>query len=270
MPAHLIFSSRERELDRGVHRAARATTRARCATRWRPRCGRRSTASTSTSSGPAGGAARPSGAESTTRFCRSIVDFSQLLQGITDSTMPREEGWYFLQAGKFLERAEWTARTLDVNYRLLVGDDAERGDRHALAAAAHDLQPWGTLLRSLSAYESYHRIAEQRHPAERGDRAAHPLGRPAALDPVLDREGRRRARAHQRGGARLQRLRADAGRERPRARRAARSAACTRSSPTSGSTTCSTTACTPRCSTSSAAAIASATASRTSSSPTGR
>jgi uncharacterized alpha-E superfamily protein len=99
-----------------------------------------------------------SGAESTTRFCRSIVDFSQLLQGITDSTMPREEGWYFLQAGKFLERAEWTARTIDVNYRLLVGSDVESGDRHALAAAAHDPQPWGTLLRSLSAYESYHRI----------------------------------------------------------------------------------------------------------------
>ena len=31
--------------------------------------------------------------------------------------MPREEGWYFLQAGKFLERAEKTARALDVNYR---------------------------------------------------------------------------------------------------------------------------------------------------------
>ena len=112
---------RERELDRGVHRAARATTRARCATSWRPRCGRRSTASTSTCSGPARRRRAASGAESTTRFCRSIVEFSQLLQGVTDSTMPREEGWYFLQAGKFLERAEWTARTIDVNYRLLVG-----------------------------------------------------------------------------------------------------------------------------------------------------
>jgi len=101
--------------------------------------------------------AAASGAEHMTRFCRSIVDFSQLLQGITDSTMPREESWYFLQAGKFLERAEWTARTIDVNYRLLLGDELEQGDRHALATAS-DLQPWGTLLRALSAYESYHRI----------------------------------------------------------------------------------------------------------------
>ena len=100
-----------------------------------------------------------SGAEHASRFCRSIVEFSQLLQGITDSTMPREEGWCFLQAGKFLERAEWTARTIDVNYRLLVGEDVAGGDHSALAVAAVlDLQPWGKLLRSLSAYESYHRI----------------------------------------------------------------------------------------------------------------
>jgi len=38
-------------------------------------------------------------AETATRFCRSVVDFSQRLQGITDSTMPREEGFYFLRAG---------------------------------------------------------------------------------------------------------------------------------------------------------------------------
>jgi uncharacterized alpha-E superfamily protein len=99
-------------------------------------------------------------AETATRFCRSVVNFSQLLQGITDSTMPREEGWYFLQAGKFLERAEFTARTLDVNFRLLAGAGVEIGssDRLALAAAADDIQPWATLLNSLSAYESYHRI----------------------------------------------------------------------------------------------------------------
>jgi uncharacterized alpha-E superfamily protein len=99
-------------------------------------------------------------AEMATRFCRSVVHFSQLLQGITDSTMPREEGWYFLQAGKFLERAESTARTLDVNYRLLAGDGVGVGstDQLALAAAAEDIQPWATLLHSLSAYESYHRI----------------------------------------------------------------------------------------------------------------
>jgi uncharacterized alpha-E superfamily protein len=100
------------------------------------------------------------GAETATRFCRSVVDFSERLQGITDSTMPREEGFYFLRAGKFLERAESTARTLDVNYRLLAGDGVSAGstDELALAAAAEDIQPWAILLHALSAYESYHRI----------------------------------------------------------------------------------------------------------------
>ena len=168
-----------------------------------------------------------SGAENGTRFCRSIVEFSQLLQGITDSTMPREEGWYFLQAGKFLERAEWTARTLDVNYRLLVGDGADNGDRVALAAAADDLQPWGTLLRSLSAYESYHRIESRGIQPSAVIELLILSPVLAALDPLLDRAGRRRPRPHHRAGAGLQRLRADAGREHrergaPRGRPAAR------------------------------------------------
>ena len=47
--------------------------------------------------------------------------------------MPREEGWYFLQAGKFLERAEKTARALDVKYHLLVADSSE-AEVAALAA----------------------------------------------------------------------------------------------------------------------------------------
>ncbi len=210
------------------------------------------------------------GAESASRFCMSVVEFSQLLQGITDSTMPREEGWYFLQAGKFLERAEWTARVLDVNYRLLVGDDAEGGDRQALASAASDVQPWATLLRSLSAYESYHRIVEPGHPAERRDRAADAVGRAAALDPVLDRRGRaaRCATSPRRRRATTAPSRCPAPRS--RATPAARSADCMPSSPTSGSTTCSTRACTDRCSRCSAAAIASASTSRTSSSPTSR
>ena len=135
-------------------------------------------------------------AERTSRFCRSIADFSHLLQGITDSTMPREEGWYFLQAGKFLERAEWTARTVDVNYRLLVGGDGEGGDRLALVAAAPDPAAVGHAPALAVGVRVVPPHREQRHPAERSDRAADSLGGPAALRPVLHREGGRGARAH--------------------------------------------------------------------------
>jgi uncharacterized alpha-E superfamily protein len=100
-------------------------------------------------------------AETATRFCRSVIDFSQLLHGITNSTMPREEGWYFLQVGKFLERAESTARTLDVNYRLLTGADTALGGGDGTFSAADDVQPWASLLHSLSAYESYHRLQQR-------------------------------------------------------------------------------------------------------------
>ena len=110
------------------------------------------------------------GAENAHLFYRSVKEFSHLFQGITDSTMPREEGWYFLQAGKFLERAEKTARALDVKYHLLVADAAPgapvAGPGFAAAAAGlsladgvpGDWHQWIAVLRSLSAYEAYHKL----------------------------------------------------------------------------------------------------------------
>jgi len=94
-------------------------------------------------------------------FFRSVVEFSHLFQGVTDSTMPREEGWYFLQAGKFLERAEKTARALDVNFQLLL-EDAGGGPEPAIGPRLQDVpgEPhrWLALMRSLSAYEAYHKL----------------------------------------------------------------------------------------------------------------
>ena len=93
--------------------------------------------------------------------------------------MPREEGWYFLQAGKFLERAERTARTLDVKYRLLVGGDDEGLDRVALAAAARRrpaVEPAAALAVGVRVVPPHR---EQGRPAARRDRAADPLARPS-------------------------------------------------------------------------------------------
>jgi len=111
----------------------------------------------------------PVGIENAHFFYRSVAEFSHLFQGVTDSTMPREEGWYFLQAGKFLERAEKTARALDVKYHLLVADAdpdapvagpgfAEAASEAVGTGVPGDWQQWIAVLRSLSAYEAYHKL----------------------------------------------------------------------------------------------------------------
>ena len=99
--------------------------------------------------------------ENAHHFYRWVIEFSHLFQGITDSTMPREEGWYFLQAGKFLERAEKTARALDVKYHLLVADVVAAPRRRSWpppTRCPRDWHQWLAVLRSLSAYEAYNKL----------------------------------------------------------------------------------------------------------------
>lgn len=94
------------------------------------------------------------GAENANLFYRNVKEFSHLFQGVTDSILPRDEGWAFLQAGKFLERATKTARALDVKYHLLMteSDDLDGG------TIPVELPQWQALLRSFSAYETYHKL----------------------------------------------------------------------------------------------------------------
>ena len=48
------------------------------------------------------------------RFCDEVKFASHSFQGVADDTLPHDEGWHFLQAGRALERAEKTARIVDV------------------------------------------------------------------------------------------------------------------------------------------------------------
>jgi uncharacterized alpha-E superfamily protein len=83
-------------------------------------------------------------------FCREIISGSHAFNGITDSTLPHDEGWHFLQAGRALERAEHTARVVDVEYHKLVAAPGP------VSYASN--QEWMAVLKSVAAYEIYRRV----------------------------------------------------------------------------------------------------------------
>jgi len=82
------------------------------------------------------------------RFCSAVRIGSHRFHGVADDTLPHDEGWNFLQAGRALERAEMTARIVDVEYHKLVETPA--GD----TAGTHQ---WMAVLKSVAAYEFYRR-----------------------------------------------------------------------------------------------------------------
>jgi uncharacterized alpha-E superfamily protein len=83
-------------------------------------------------------------------LCTEIISASHTFNGISDSTLPHDEGWQFLQAGRALERAESTARVVDVEYHKLVETSAPG------SYAGH--QQWVAVLKSVAAYEMYRRV----------------------------------------------------------------------------------------------------------------
>jgi uncharacterized alpha-E superfamily protein len=83
-------------------------------------------------------------------FLKEIVQGSQLLLGIEDSTISHSEGWYFGRLGRFIERADKTARLLDVKYFILLPSVHEVG-------SVLDLIQWSSVLKSVSAFMMYRR-----------------------------------------------------------------------------------------------------------------
>ena len=84
-------------------------------------------------------------------FFEHVKMRSHLFRGVTFGTMLRDEGYSFIRLATFLERADNTARILDVKYHTLLTSAADVG-------GAVDYYQWGALLRSVSAFEAYRRI----------------------------------------------------------------------------------------------------------------
>ena len=74
---------------------------------------------------------------------------SSLSRGVTIGTLLQDEAFHFIRLGTLLERADNTARILDVKYHVL----RPHGDE-----GATDFYQWGALLRSVSAFEVYRKV----------------------------------------------------------------------------------------------------------------
>ena len=82
---------------------------------------------------------------------------SHLSRGVTVGTMLQDEALHFLRVGTFLERADNTARLLDVKFQALSGSDFF--GREAIKDNQEvDFYHWSAILRSVSGFEIYRKV----------------------------------------------------------------------------------------------------------------
>lgn len=82
------------------------------------------------------------------KFLDWVKERSHLFRGVTYGTIMRGEAFNFSRLGTFLERADNTARLLDVKYHVLLPSVQDVG-------GALDYYQWTALLRSVSSFETY-------------------------------------------------------------------------------------------------------------------
>lgn len=80
-----------------------------------------------------------------------IKEACQTHTGITEGTFFRDQGWYFYQIGRYIERADQTTRLLDIKYHLLLPSISDVG-------SPIDVSQWNALLRSAAGYHAYRRL----------------------------------------------------------------------------------------------------------------
>lgn len=82
-------------------------------------------------------------------FYEDLKNDSLLFQGLTEATFTHDQGYKFLQAGKYLERADQTSRIIDIKHHMTLPKSEEPG-------GAVDISQWMAVLRACSAFEAYH------------------------------------------------------------------------------------------------------------------
>jgi uncharacterized alpha-E superfamily protein len=83
---------------------------------------------------------------------------SHLSRGVTIGTMLKDEAFYFIRLGTFLERADNTARLLDVKFHGAVQSEPQLVNGNGNGGTSEhplDFYYWAAILRSVSAFEIY-------------------------------------------------------------------------------------------------------------------
>ncbi len=81
-------------------------------------------------------------------YYKIVRQSGHLFTGLMHNTMSRYQGWQFAHLGQLLERADKTARLLDVKYFLLL-------PRADYVDSPYDAVQWGAVLKSVNALEMY-------------------------------------------------------------------------------------------------------------------
>ena len=89
--------------------------------------------------------------EGVSQFFDWVKERAHLFRGVTVGTALKDEAFHFNRLGIFLERADNTARILDVKYHVLLPSVEDVG-------GAVDYYQWAAVLRSVSAFESYRKV----------------------------------------------------------------------------------------------------------------
>jgi uncharacterized alpha-E superfamily protein len=97
----------------------------------------------------------PDSSDGLLRFLDWVRERSLLFNGAYANTMLRNNAFYFTRLGTFIERADNTARILEVKYYVLLPE-------HEGIGGALDYYQWQSILRSVSALRAYHWIYRDR------------------------------------------------------------------------------------------------------------
>ena len=94
------------------------------------------------------------------KFFEWVQMRSHLSRGMTIGTMFKDEAFRFIRLGTFIERADSTARMIDLRFQDIEAQDAMSGllDPDDPEHAVREFYHWEAVLRSLSAFEGYRKV----------------------------------------------------------------------------------------------------------------